>query len=44
MKALRWYDSKKVKVEDAPDPHILHPKGSIVKLTSTAICEVVLKP
>ncbi len=38
MKALRWYDSKKVRVEDAPDPRIEHPKDAIVKITSTAIC------
>jgi len=38
MKALRWYDSKKVRVEDAPDPRIEHPKDAIVKVTSTAIC------
>ncbi len=38
MKALRWYDSRKVRVEDAPDPRIQDPKDAIVKITSTAIC------
>lgn len=38
MKALRWFDSRNVKVEEVPEPRIRHPKDAIVKVSSTAIC------
>jgi threonine dehydrogenase-like Zn-dependent dehydrogenase len=38
MKALCWCGTKKVKVENVPDPKILNPKDIIIKITSTAIC------
>jgi threonine dehydrogenase-like Zn-dependent dehydrogenase len=38
MKALRWYDSRDVRVEDVPDPGILDPRDAIVKVTATTIC------
>jgi len=38
MKALRWYDSRDVRVEDAPDPRIQDPKDAILRITSTSIC------
>ncbi len=38
MKALRWYDSRKVRVEEVPEPRIEDPKDAIVKVTSTSIC------
>ncbi|MDQ6645489.1 MAG: glutathione-dependent formaldehyde dehydrogenase [Chloroflexota bacterium] len=38
MKALCWYGTHKVRVENVPDPKILNPRDAIVKITSTAIC------
>src|SRR5690606_20741380 len=38
MKALRWYDSRDVRVEDAPDPEIRDPRDVILKVTATTIC------
>ena len=38
MRALCWYGSKDVRVENVPDPKILNPRDAIVKITSTAIC------
>src|SRR5205823_5136838 len=38
MKALCWYGTHKVRVENVPDPQILNPRDAIVKITSTAIC------
>ena len=38
MKALCWYGTTDVRVEQVPDPKILNPKDAIVKVTSTAIC------
>jgi threonine dehydrogenase-like Zn-dependent dehydrogenase len=38
MKALRWYDSRDVRVETVPDPKITHPKDAILKITATTIC------
>jgi threonine dehydrogenase-like Zn-dependent dehydrogenase len=38
MKALRWYGTEDVRVEQVPDPEILNPRDAIVKVTSTAIC------
>jgi threonine dehydrogenase-like Zn-dependent dehydrogenase len=38
MKALCWYDTQTIRVEQVPDPTILNPRDAIVKVTSTAIC------
>ncbi|MFE1665628.1 zinc-dependent alcohol dehydrogenase [Microbacterium sp. P02] len=38
MKALTWQGTRKVSVEEVPDPRIEHPTDAIVKITSTAIC------
>jgi len=38
MKAVCWYDTQTVRVEQVPDPTILNPRDAIVKITSTAIC------
>jgi threonine dehydrogenase-like Zn-dependent dehydrogenase len=38
MRAVCWYGSKDVRVENVPDPKILNPRDAIIKITSTAIC------
>jgi threonine dehydrogenase-like Zn-dependent dehydrogenase len=38
MKALCWYGSRDVRVENVPDPHIINPRDVIVRVTLTAIC------
>jgi threonine dehydrogenase-like Zn-dependent dehydrogenase len=38
MKALRYYGSKDVRVENVPDPTIQEPGDAIIRITSTAIC------
>jgi threonine dehydrogenase-like Zn-dependent dehydrogenase len=38
MKALCWYGTNDVRVENVPDPKILNGGDVIVKITSTAIC------
>ncbi len=38
MKALCWYGTGDVRVENVPDPKILNAGDAIVKITSTAIC------
>jgi threonine dehydrogenase-like Zn-dependent dehydrogenase len=38
MKALCWFGTGDVRVEDVPDPKIKDPGDAIVKITSTAIC------
>jgi threonine dehydrogenase-like Zn-dependent dehydrogenase len=38
MKALRWYDSRDVRIEDAPDPRIEDPKDAILRITASTIC------
>jgi len=38
MKALCWYGSGDVRVENVPDPTILNPHDAIVRITLTAIC------
>ncbi|WP_337175780.1 zinc-dependent alcohol dehydrogenase [Paludisphaera sp.] len=38
MKALRWYGTGDVRVEDAPDPKIEDPRDAVIRITSTAIC------
>ncbi len=38
MKALCWYGTHKVRVENVPDPKIINARDAIVKITSTAIC------
>lgn len=38
MKALCWYGSRDVRVENVPDPHIINARDVIVRVTLTAIC------
>ncbi|MFL5629318.1 MAG: zinc-dependent alcohol dehydrogenase [Ktedonobacteraceae bacterium] len=38
MRALCWYGTHKVRVEDVPDPQILNPRDAIIEITTTAIC------
>jgi threonine dehydrogenase-like Zn-dependent dehydrogenase len=38
MKALCWFGTNDVRIEDVPDPSILDSRDAIVKITSTAIC------
>lgn len=38
MKAVCWYGTTDVRVEQVPDPEILNPRDAIVRVTSTAIC------
>ncbi|MCG3114722.1 MAG: glutathione-dependent formaldehyde dehydrogenase [Candidatus Manganitrophus sp. SA1] len=38
MKAVSWYGSQEVRVENVPDPKILNPRDAIVKVTTAAIC------
>lgn len=38
MKALCWYGTGDVRVENVPDPKIINGRDAIVKITSTAIC------
>jgi threonine dehydrogenase-like Zn-dependent dehydrogenase len=38
MKAVRFYGTEDVRVENVPDPQILNPRDAIVKVTTTAIC------
>ncbi|HEX9962912.1 MAG TPA: zinc-dependent alcohol dehydrogenase [Pyrinomonadaceae bacterium] len=38
MKALCWFGTNDVRVEEVPDPKILDARDAIIKITSTAIC------
>jgi len=38
MKALCWYDTNDVRVEDVSDPKLLNDRDAIIRVTSTAIC------
>jgi threonine dehydrogenase-like Zn-dependent dehydrogenase len=38
MKALCWYGTNDVRVENVPDPKIEDSRDAIIKITSTAIC------
>lgn len=38
MKALCWFGTNDVRVEDVPDPKIDDARDAIIKITSTAIC------
>ncbi|MBA2378045.1 MAG: glutathione-dependent formaldehyde dehydrogenase [Blastocatellia bacterium] len=38
MKALCWFGTNDVRVEDVPEPEILDTRDAIIKITSTAIC------
>ena len=38
MKALTWQGTRKVSVEDVPDPRIEQPTDAVIEVTSTAIC------
>jgi threonine dehydrogenase-like Zn-dependent dehydrogenase len=38
MKAVCWHGSHVIRVDEVPEPRILHPQDAIVKITLTAIC------
>lgn len=38
MKAVCWYGSGDVRVENVPDPKIINPRDAIIKVSLTAIC------
>lgn len=38
MKALCWYGTEDVRVENVPDPRLEHDRDIIIQVTSTAIC------
>ena len=38
MRAVCWYGTRDIRVEDVPIPTILNPRDAIVKVTATAIC------
>ena len=38
MRAVCWYGTHDVRVENVPDPRILNPRDAIIKISSTAIC------
>ena len=38
MRALTWQGTRRVAVEDVPDPAIIEPTDAIIRVTSTAIC------
>jgi len=38
MRAVCWCGSKRVHVENVPDPKILNPRDAIIRVTLTAIC------
>ncbi|HEY2775225.1 MAG TPA: zinc-dependent alcohol dehydrogenase [Candidatus Binatia bacterium] len=38
MRAVCWYGTGDIRVEDVPDPEIVQPTDAIVRITSTAIC------
>src|SRR6195952_2127532 len=38
MKALCWHGQGDVRIDNVPDPKILHPRDAIIKVTATAIC------
>lgn len=38
MKALCWYGTHDVRVENVPDPEILNPRDAIIDISLTAIC------
>lgn len=38
MKALCWYGTTDVRVENVPEPKILNSRDAVIKITSTAIC------
>ncbi len=38
MRAVTWQGTRKISVEEVPDPVIVEPRDAIVRVTSTAIC------
>jgi len=38
MKAACWHGTRRITVENVPDPQIINPRDAIVRVTSTAIC------
>jgi threonine dehydrogenase-like Zn-dependent dehydrogenase len=38
MRALTWHGKHDMRVDTVPDPEIINPRDSIIRITSTAIC------
>lgn len=38
MRAVCWFGTKDIRVEDVPEPRIVNPRDAIVQVTATAIC------
>ena len=38
MKAICWFGSNDVRVEDVPDPEIINPRDAIIDVSLTSIC------
>ncbi len=38
MRALCWHGKSDVRIDNVPDPKILHPRDAIIRITTTAIC------
>lgn len=38
MRAVTWQGSRKVSVEEVPDPTIQHPTDAVVRITTTGLC------
>ena len=38
MKAVCWYGSKDVRVENVPDPRPLNPRDAVIRITLSAVC------
>ena len=38
MKALCWHGKSDVRIDNVPDPKILHPRDAIIRITTTCIC------
>jgi len=38
MKAVCWYGTHDLRVENVPDPSLINPRDAILKITATAIC------
>ena len=38
MRALCWHGKGDVRIDNVPDPKILHPRDAIIRVTATAIC------
>ena len=38
MRALCWHGKGDVRIDNVPEPKILHPRDAIIKVTTTCIC------